>query len=114
MTNKIETKNQWAVGILESNMESLAPEDREQYLVDVTNHGCISGSVGGVIYYHETKAIFKEHFETILEALEDYNEEIGHDAVSPNIEDYSTFYNWAVWFIVELTANEMLYQMEEE
>jgi hypothetical protein len=105
MTNT--TKNQWAVEILESNMEGFTLEEKQQYLDNVVNYGCISGCVSGVIYYRETQEIFKEHLIDILQVIEDYNEEAGYDVVAQNVEDYSTFYNWAVWFIVEMEADEM-------
>ena len=31
------------------------------YLNDVLEHGCVSGMVGGLTYYHDTEKFFEDH-----------------------------------------------------
>ena len=54
--------------IIASNLNE--PEERETYLQDLTQHGAISGMVGGLIYYHETTQFFNEHRDEILSMLD--------------------------------------------
>jgi len=108
-----ETKNVWAIEILNNNMEDYSKEEKVNYLNDVTTHGCASGCVSGVIYYHETKEIFKDNIDEILEELEDYKENTCFNPLQ-NLEDISTLYNWAVWFTVEHVASMMLSDLENE
>ena len=105
------TKQTWAVNVLEGNMEGYTNEERKSYLEDVTSHGCISGCVGGVIYYSETGKIFREHLDSILTAIEDYDYEMGGHVLGTM--DATDIPNKAVWFVVEQTAYEMLRELEE-
>ena len=63
--------------IIESNLND--PEERKTYLQDLTQHGAISGMVGGLIYYHETTQFFNEHRDEILAMLHELKEETGLD-----------------------------------
>ena len=61
--------------IIESNLGD--PEDRKAYLQDLTEHGAISGMVGGLIYYHETTEFFDTHKDEIVAMLDEMKEETG-------------------------------------
>lgn len=63
--------------IIESNLNE--PEDRETYLQDLTQHGAVSGMVGGLIYYHETTEFFDTHRDEIVAMLDEMKEETGLD-----------------------------------
>ena len=63
--------------IIESNLGD--PEDRKAYLQDLTEHGAISGMVGGLIYYHETTEFFDTHKDEIVAMLDEMKEETGLD-----------------------------------
>lgn len=106
-------KNAWAKELLLNNIEGMSTEEQLQYLADVCQHGCISGCVSGVIYYSETMKLFKENMEEILEHLEDVKEEQGWNPLD-SLEDISTFYNWAVWFVVEGAAHELHEEIQAE
>lgn len=106
-------KNAWAKELLLNNIEDMSTEEKLQYVSDVCQHGCISGCVSGVIYYSETMKLFKDNMEEILEYLGEYEEEHGWNPLD-SMEDVSTFYNWAVWFVVEAAANDLRYEFEEE
>lgn len=63
--------------IIKSNLNE--PEERKIYLQDLTQHGAISGMVGGLIYYSETTQFFNEHRDEILAMLHELKEETGLD-----------------------------------
>lgn len=109
------TTNKWAVEVLESNMTGYTPEERKQYLEDVRAHGCQSGAVGGVIYYHETETIFKENMRDILNLVSEYKEETGFNPLETIADDDNihNLDNYLVWFVVEVTAQNMLQEVEE-
>lgn len=67
---------------------------------------CVNGSVNGLIYYSETKEIFKNNFEEILELVEEYKDEVGE---MPNIE---LNYNNLVWFAFEWLNNRWFNEIE--
>ena len=116
--------------IIESNLNE--PEERETYLQDLTQHGAISGMVGGLIYYHETTRFFNEHRDEILAMLEELKEETGQDEkglfgekwndwedlqeeeaddLDP-LEDQNN-QNLLAWFAVEELARQELDELEE-
>lgn len=109
------TNNKWAVEIIESNMEGYTPEERSSYLYNLATHGCESGMVGGVIYYHETEQLFKNHMTDILDEVAEYTEETGYNPLTAIVEKEQTnnLYNYLVWFIIELRAHEMMQEVEE-
>lgn len=47
--------------------ELMEQEDLRQYLEDLYYHGCISGMVDSMIYYHDTYSFFDKHYDEILE-----------------------------------------------
>ncbi|QQO40698.1 hypothetical protein 000TH009_262 [Bacillus phage 000TH009] len=117
MTN---TNTQWAIEILEENMRGFDRGERMNYLEDVTQHGCISATVSGVIYTHDINNIFKDNMDDILEQLTQLNEELGYDVVQSAMtrldydKEYTMFPTVAVWMIIEDTAASLLSDLENE
>ena len=116
--------------IIESNLNE--PEERETYLQDLTQHGAISGMVGGLIYYHETTQFFNEHRDEILAMLKELKEETGQDEKGLFGEKWNDWedlmeeeaddldplkdqnnQNLLVWFAVEELAIQELNELEE-
>ena len=117
--------------IIESNLNE--PEERETYLQDLTQHGAISGMVGGLIYYHETTQFFNEHRDEILAMLEELKEETGLDEKGLFGEKWNDWedlleeeeaddldsladqnnQNLLAWFAVEELARQELNELEE-
>ncbi|HJG23229.1 MAG TPA: hypothetical protein K8V64_09265 [Enterococcus durans] len=117
--------------IIESNLNE--PEERETYLQDLTQHGAISGMVGGLIYYHETTHFFNEHRDEILAMLEELKEETGLDEKGLFGEKWNDWedlleeeeaddldsladqnnQNLLAWFAVEELARQELNELEE-
>ena len=82
--------------------------DQEE-LYTITEHGCISGCAGGLIYYSETCAIYEKFSNELHEALNDYKEQTGEwpDYVLENLGSDLGFKNSIVWFVAELYAYEL-------
>lgn len=116
--------------IIESNLNN--PEERETYLKDLTQHGAISGMVGGLIYYYETTRFFNEHRDEILAMLHELKEETGldekglfgdkwndwEDLLEEEADDLDPLedqnnQNLLAWFAVEELAIQELNELEE-
>lgn len=116
--------------IIESNLND--PEERKIYLQDLTQHGAISGMVGGLIYYSETTQFFNEHRDEILVMLHELKEETGldekglfrdkwndwKDLLEEGTDDLDPLadtnnQNLLAWFAVEELARQELYELEE-
>lgn len=116
--------------IIESNLNE--PEERETYLQDLTQHGAISGMVGGLIYYYETTQFFNEHRDEILAMLKEIKAESGLDEKGLFGDKWNTWedlmeeeaddldpledqnnQNLLAWFAVEELARQELYELEE-
>ena len=83
-------------------------EEIESYIKDILQGGCISGTVTSLIYYSDTEAFFKKHYEEIFELAENLKEETGE---SVNFEFNSN--NFA-WFGYEETIRNIASQLEIE
>lgn len=116
--------------IIESNLNE--PEERKTYLEDLTQHGAISGMVGGLIYYHETTQFFNEHRDEILAMLHELKAETGldekglfgdkwndwEDLMEEEADDLDPLadtnnQNLLAWFAVEDLAIQELNELEE-
>lgn len=82
--------------------------DQEE-LYTITEHGCISGCAGGLIYYSETCDLYDKHAEELHGALSNYEQEFGQwpDFVVKNLGSANGFKNSVVWFVAELYAYEL-------
>ena len=60
---------------------------------------CISGCIGELIYYSQTEAIFKNHFNEIFELVEEFKENSGMNL------DIELTANNLVWFTFEYMIN---------
>lgn len=102
--------------IIESNLGD--PEDRKAYLQDLTEHGAISGMVGGLIYYHETTEFFDTHKDEIVAMLDEMKEETGLDESKLFGDKWKTVEEIAEDFESNLDPedyeNELEYQEEME
>lgn len=116
--------------IIESNLND--PEERKTYLQDLTQHGAISGMVGGLIYYHETTQFFNEYRDEILAMLKEIKAESGldekglfgnkwndwEDLLEEEADDLDPLadpnnQNLLAWFAVEDLAIQELNEIEE-
>lgn len=69
---------------------------------------CINGCIGELIYYSQTEAIFKNHFNEIFELVEECRENLGMNL------DIELTANNLVWFTFEyMIDNYFIPQVEE-
>jgi len=116
--------------IIESNLNE--PEERKTYLEDLTQHGAISGMVGGLISYYETTQFFNEYRDEILAMLKEMKAETGldekglfgdkwndwEDLLEEEADDLDPLadpnnQNLLAWFAVEDLAIQELNELEE-
>lgn len=78
--------------------------EEASYMKDVLSHGCISGVVGGLIYYTDTHAFYDKHYDDI-EAMR--SEMLEHDIdVVESIGD-NDLKNHLAWFGYEETVRKI-------
>jgi len=82
---EIEAENANLVNKAETEIEKIVAADAMEqdnprgYLEDVTQHGCQSGMVPGMVYYHDTCAFYQAHKDEIWEQLYEQHHD-GHEA----------------------------------
>ena len=85
-------------------------------LKDIAFHGCVSGTAGTMIYYHQTIALYGQYTEELHTIISDWCDQTGE---SPEYltkalsEGFTSFTNAVVWFCAEVLANELINQTEE-
>lgn len=90
-----------------------------QQLREVVEHGCDSGCVGDLIYYHDVLAFYRKFesqiWETVFNYIESTGETLGQfiDSTRLCVADETTFKNFLVWFVIEHKAQEMLAHLDE-
>ena len=58
-------------------LESMAIDRNLEIVInEVLEHGCISGTVGSLVYYYQTEAFFMRHKEAINDLAHELSEEI--------------------------------------
>ncbi|MDF1816215.1 MAG: hypothetical protein P1V20_28705 [Verrucomicrobiales bacterium] len=91
--------------ILEGELHD--PDYRETWLDDLEYHGCVSGMVSDLIYYHDTIAFFETHEEEILYLAKEYD---FHPSIVALGE--TGVKNSLAWFAFETLAREVFESME--
>lgn len=81
-----------------------AGDDNEikSYISDVLQHGCVSGTVSGLIYYTDTREFFVSH----MDEIEDLKEEM-EDSLGEPLNIGTPIYNWLAWFGYEETTRKI-------
>ena len=83
-------------------------------LYAITEHGCISGVAGGLIYYTETCALYDKYTEEMHDALQDYRDNVGEfpEYVIEHLGSETGFKNAVVWFVAEVYAGELTSEVQ--
>ncbi len=76
--------------------------DIAAFFTDLLHHGCQSGMISSLIYYHDTHAFFDKHYDEI-EAL---RYELEHELGEP-LKPQGDLKNWYAWIAFEETARMM-------
>ena len=82
--------------------EALDYDNPKGFFEDLAQHGCVSGMVGSLIYYHDTHAFFDKHYHEI--------EEIRHaiqDDVGLVLETHGDLKNHLAWLAFEYRAGQL-------
>lgn len=78
-------------------------------LLEIAQHGCVSGCAHGMIYYSETSALYQEFADDIHEIVGDYVDSLG-EMPSPLLESINSavnFQNNMVWLATEILAYDL-------
>ncbi len=89
--------------------EILQHEEIENFITDVLNHGCISGIVGSMIYYTDTRKFYDRHYHEIEELREAYDDETGIP-----LQPEGDLKNWYAWYAFEETTRRIAEELEIE
>ena len=73
--------------IYESEIENY--DNKEDFNEDLAKHGCISGMVGGLVYFNQTSELFDNFEDECNDWLEELTEETG-------LNPFELFKNWDV------------------
>lgn len=94
--------------ILENHIEDCENfEEVKGFMEDLRSHGCVSGMIGELIYYSDTKKFFIENLDEIQDYL--------NDLIQEHVYSVGEFdYNEIVWVVFEAMANEYFYTIEDE
>lgn len=105
---KHSSESELQKAVITDLLSQRSKEEILTYMKDVINHGCVSGMVSNLIYYSDTEAFFKKHFNEIFDLLNEYKEETGE---YPNIELNA---NNLSWFAYEQIVYNLLNEFVEE
>ena len=94
--------------ILENHIEEYENfEDVRKFMEDLRCYGCVSGMIGELTYYNDTKKFFIENLDEIQDYL--------NDLIQEHVYSVGEFdYNEIVWVVFEAIANEYFYTIEDE
>ena len=77
----------------------------EEVIKDVLNHGCASGIVGALTYYHQSKEFFIDNMDEIFDLYNEYIQEFGGIG-------FDLDFNSLAWFSFEETTRQIADEME--
>lgn len=94
--------------ILENHIEDCENfEEVKNFMEDLRANGCVSGMIGELVYYSDTKKFFIENLDEIQDYL--------NDLILEHVYSVGEFdYNEIVWVVFEAIANEYFYTIEDE
>ena len=72
------------------------------FFEDLLQYGCISGMIGSLIYYHQTREFFDKHYHEIENIRCDLEEALGQP-----IEIKGELKNFYAWLAFEETARKL-------
>lgn len=94
-------------------IEDLLDND-EAYIIgsmkDILNHGCVSGCVGSLIYYHDTYKFFDEHYEDIMDLVE----ELKDQGIEVDLMKDGNMKNTGAWLAYEETVRKLCNELQIE
>ena len=98
----------------------LQGEKEERFLIkDIAKHGC-AGGIGGLVYYRETSAFYDDHEAEIWAMVSDAADAAGIlnglmlYNICKNPDSLEILKNDLVWWAVEVAAQDLLENLEED
>jgi len=95
-------------------------EKEERFLIsDIAKHGC-AGGIGGLVYYRETSSFYDDHEAEIWAMVSDAADAAGIANglmlynICKNPDSLEILKNDLVWWAVELAAQDLLENLEED
>ncbi len=82
-------------------------DDIKIFFKDLFNHGCVSGMVGGLVYYKDTKEFFIDFMDEIDEIVNEFQDSTGEP-----IKFDTPTYNSKAWFGFEEMARNINNELE--
>ncbi len=82
---------------------ALETESPKSFFDDLASHGCISGMIGELVYYHDTHQFFNTFYNEIEKIRSEY------EIIIPNDKDLK---NYLAWAAVEIVAYQMYQDWE--
>ena len=87
----------------------------EEIIIEVINHGCVSGMVSELVYYYQTEAFFNRHKNEINEVAHRLSEDIyGNPYEIYNNFEYECNKNTLAWFGFEEMTIQIANELEIE
>ncbi|SFD42096.1 hypothetical protein SAMN05216238_101262 [Lentibacillus persicus] len=78
-------------------------EDKESFVKDVLEHGCVSGIVPELVYYEDTHEWFDKYYEDIEDLRIEVESSIGEPLKIGN----NDLKNWLAWFSFEESCRKL-------
>ena len=98
----------------------LQGQKEESFLIsDIAKHGC-AGGIGGLVYYRETSSFYDDHEAEIWAMVSDAADAAGIANglmlynICKNPDSLEILKNDLVWWAVELAAQDLLENLEED
>lgn len=89
--------------------EALENTNVTSFFSDLLQHGCVSGMIGSLVYYHDTFAFFDKHYREIEIMREECEAGIGEP-----LQINGDLKNFLAWFTFEETAYQLAMKLELE
>jgi len=77
-------------------------DDIKDWFNDLLTHGCVSGMIGGLVYYCDTHKFYDTHYDEIEELRDEYEDSFGE-----SLKVDGDLKNWFAWFAYEETARKL-------
>jgi len=86
---------------------------------EILEHGCVSGTVGSLVYYSDTVAAFNEYADDIYDLIDSYDPDFFLDSLKAHVNtteiilNCDTAKNWIVWIAYEEVTYQLQNALEE-
>lgn len=100
---------EWVRKILVDELDGMTRDEAADWIDDLESHGCVSGMVGCLVYYSDTRKVYEDNEDEILSFLED-----AEFSDEPGIYDLGHIANRRVWAAFERSARGVFEVMADD